>query len=155
MPEHGIPPSLDRLDYRRAMIASVVVVVLLLGAVGGLFVVLTSGEGVAPDLESAHYQQDTLSPFAEEMERSSAYAVLREHVDAQAWGPEVRQAYCRDSWHRIVGTYFEFHGRIELELEDGTFTPLDYAATLSGSSRQGWKIVSFGTEEVEGEVGLL
>ena len=151
MPERGIPPSLDRLDARRSFLLSILLVVLAVAGVLTLAMFLRGREREATDLESANYQQNTMSPYLEEIERASAYAALRAHVDERDWGPGVEQAYCRDSWHQIRGTYFEFHGRIDLLRKDGTLQPLDYAATLSGSSRQGWEIIAFGTEEAEGE----
>lgn len=118
--------------------------VVLLGAFTGIsYVVLSQGDVSDYDrLEREDDGEAKLKAYLAEQERASAYAFVRDLLDQRSKEPAIAAVYCRDSWHRWVDGKIEFTGDVDFVDPVGQPFPHRYIATLTGSAKDGWELVT-------------
>lgn len=137
----GIPPSPDRQDR---LLQVVLLAFLLLGVFTGISYVILSQDRI-PVLDRVEQQDDgdtRLQAYLAEKERASAYAFVRDHLDQRSNEPAIAAVYCRDSWHQWINDTIEFKGDVDFVDPLGRSYPHRYTATLTGSAKDGWELVS-------------
>ena len=137
----GIPPSPDREDRQRAMLAGAVIII---AAFILLFFVTVFGNGDPdlPGLREGATADERLAAFLAEEVRASAYEALRDHLDQKKSAPDIAAVYCRDSAHRWTGDVIEFRGDVDFERPGGPLDRFRYVATLQGSKTDGWEVLT-------------
>ena len=150
MVRQGRPLSLDRSYFYWQMTGVGAILLLLLVL---LLVTVTAppkpedtanGATVWDSAPSVEY-----NPFSKERERADAYSALRDYLDNALREDDVRNVYCRENRHRLVGRYYEFFGKVEVEKDDGELYPHQYIATLEGNLKEGWRILSVTLKPIE------
>lgn len=137
----GIPPSLDRQERQRTIVAGGAVVIAVFAALLYVAVFRAPGPFVPADPIETSGEERLAAYLAEEV-RASAYEALRDHLDQRKSEPDIVAVFCRDCSHRWIGELIEFTGDVDFERTGGRLDRFSYQATLAGSEDSGWEVQS-------------
>ena len=149
MRHRGIPPSLERREFRRRA-ATMIVGFVALG-LGLLVLVAVRTEYARRSFEklySADGELGKTKPDSDE-ERVDAFAAVQDYVLQQLGAVGTEEVAWNDTRHEGHHGYYVFEGVLGIGLAGGGEHAFTYTATVTGSVRDGWEL-----EQIEVQRGI-
>lgn len=123
----GIPPSADRIQFRRRLFLLTAAWVVVCTIAGVFIFVSTLRGGDEVPLPLSHEGEATAPA---ELLRATAYAAMQHEVQRLMDAPDVVTIFWRDNAHQSSGDTYQFDGILDIERPDSVLDRFPYSAVV-------------------------